>query len=397
MADPIHTAQMHRMMRVDGKKKTIASGMAVDAEIITGDRRIIDCIRSPLLRCRHESGREMRSATPVALAAAILLLFAGPVSAQVRPSPTDAVAELRNAATVTKGVHQLFRREVADGSVPPDLRDGGCRKLAQAVDTLLAFGPLPIIDNALRNMKLVFSGKPEDIPATLAAAAERCRTEPDARLTLRMAGTVGAALASGVDDIEAEIRFGPLLDNASLYGAIKRPQDGIDLLRNLKFALDQDVVLRRDFFAPENLARFFGVRPMIFRNAAGDIRAFWSLKPAAYELRRLPPGVAQHAQWQYSIGLRISSGGKKAGWISVSCNYPSSNAPTFEDVEQEFGTEWQDIWELPRHGPPPPRTAPRGNTLIQYTFDGPPVYRKLVASFGPNADFTSLSLTIEER
>lgn len=43
---------------IDGKKVAIAPGMAVNAEIITGDRRVIDFVLSPILRYRHESGRE---------------------------------------------------------------------------------------------------------------------------------------------------------------------------------------------------------------------------------------------------------------------------------------------------------------------------------------------------
>jgi hemolysin D len=43
---------------VDGKRVAIAPGMAINAEIITGDRRVIDFVLSPILRYRHESGRE---------------------------------------------------------------------------------------------------------------------------------------------------------------------------------------------------------------------------------------------------------------------------------------------------------------------------------------------------
>jgi hemolysin D len=43
---------------VDGRRVPIAPGMAVNAEIITGDRRVIDFALSPILRYRHESGRE---------------------------------------------------------------------------------------------------------------------------------------------------------------------------------------------------------------------------------------------------------------------------------------------------------------------------------------------------
>lgn len=45
-------------MNIDGKKVAIAPGMAVNAEIITGDRRVIDYVLSPILRYRAESARE---------------------------------------------------------------------------------------------------------------------------------------------------------------------------------------------------------------------------------------------------------------------------------------------------------------------------------------------------
>jgi hemolysin D len=43
---------------VDGKYVAIAPGMAVNAEIITRDRRVIDFVLSSILRYRHENGRE---------------------------------------------------------------------------------------------------------------------------------------------------------------------------------------------------------------------------------------------------------------------------------------------------------------------------------------------------
>jgi len=43
---------------VDRKRVAIAPGMAVAAEIITGDRRVIEYLLSPVLRYRDEAGRE---------------------------------------------------------------------------------------------------------------------------------------------------------------------------------------------------------------------------------------------------------------------------------------------------------------------------------------------------
>jgi hemolysin D len=41
-----------------GKRVAITPGMAVSAEIITGDRRVIEYVLSPVLRYRSEPGRE---------------------------------------------------------------------------------------------------------------------------------------------------------------------------------------------------------------------------------------------------------------------------------------------------------------------------------------------------
>jgi hemolysin D len=45
-------------MAIDGREVNLSPGMAVTAEIRTGERRLIDCLLSPLLRCRHEAMKE---------------------------------------------------------------------------------------------------------------------------------------------------------------------------------------------------------------------------------------------------------------------------------------------------------------------------------------------------
>jgi hemolysin D len=45
-------------INVEGKRVAIAPGMAVSAEIITGNRRVIEYVLSPVLRYRSEAGRE---------------------------------------------------------------------------------------------------------------------------------------------------------------------------------------------------------------------------------------------------------------------------------------------------------------------------------------------------
>ena len=53
--DYVNTSLIQRLNEVH---VAIAPGMVVSAEIITGDRRVIEYALSPVLRCRHEAGRE---------------------------------------------------------------------------------------------------------------------------------------------------------------------------------------------------------------------------------------------------------------------------------------------------------------------------------------------------
>jgi hemolysin D len=45
-------------MMIDGERQDPEPGMAVTAEIKTGNRRVISYLLSPLARYAHESGRE---------------------------------------------------------------------------------------------------------------------------------------------------------------------------------------------------------------------------------------------------------------------------------------------------------------------------------------------------
>lgn len=53
-----HIRILQRAIRVAGKDQPIGSGLAVQAEIVIGRRRIIDYLLSPIARTLDEAGRE---------------------------------------------------------------------------------------------------------------------------------------------------------------------------------------------------------------------------------------------------------------------------------------------------------------------------------------------------
>jgi hemolysin D len=47
-----------RQFKVDGVEETLPSGMSVSAEIVTGKRRVISYLWSPVAKAINEAGRE---------------------------------------------------------------------------------------------------------------------------------------------------------------------------------------------------------------------------------------------------------------------------------------------------------------------------------------------------
>jgi hemolysin D len=55
---PARIRLTQRQFRVDGVEKTLSSGMSVSAEIVTGKRRVISYLWSPVAKAINEAGRE---------------------------------------------------------------------------------------------------------------------------------------------------------------------------------------------------------------------------------------------------------------------------------------------------------------------------------------------------
>jgi hypothetical protein len=109
------------------------------------------------------------------------------------------------------------------------------------------------------------------VPRTIEEAVRECHERRDRELTVKVAATLADALEHARKDKVAEAKYGPIVDNPEYYRAIKSPMSGLDLLRNVKWAIDHDALLRIDFFTSENMKRFFGVSAVVFREiAAGE-------------------------------------------------------------------------------------------------------------------------------
>jgi hypothetical protein len=198
----------------------------------------------------------------------------------------------------------------------------------------------------------------------------------------------------------ANEKFGSIIDHPQFYGAVTPPTSGMDLLRNAKWALDHNALLRVDFFTPQNMKRFMGTAAPVFR-FLDRIEVRWEFKPSASELASLPTDVAAYAKCIYGANrYQETDGSLKQASLYFECNYQNRNYPTFDEVVKVFGNEWWPGWEVfgpPSHGWPSPATAPHGNDEMVYDFEGVPyrdglARRRALVGFLPDASFKSFSL-----
>jgi hypothetical protein len=239
-------------------------------------------------------------------------------------------------------------------------------------------------------------------PPTLRAAIEEAEKRRIPNLTMSVALSLKLAFYHAWQGLAADARYGPIIDNPKFYDAVKPPTSGMELLRNAKWAFDNDALLRVDFFTSENMKRFLGVAAPVIRTL-DDIFVRWETKPSEADLAALPPNVAEGARCIYIVkGSLQADGNLKSGSLDFNCDYvPNRAYPTFDEVVEVFGHRWRSAWEVngpPLHGMPLPPTAAHGNEDMVYEFQGAPyrgrhVWRQVLARFAPDASFAGFSLS----
>jgi hypothetical protein len=157
-----------------------------------------------------------------------------------------------------------------------------------------------------------------------------------------------------------------------LMATIERPTTTIQVLQNFKFALDNDLFLRDDFYTDENLGKFFAAN-----------KVFW------YEMT--PARTSGFVYTQYSVGFSLIHGvmdekgnvianGKKRGGGTINA------AVTADSIIELFGKPMKitDPYATDNSRHPTPlieKTHELGNLAIEYRFDRPSSTASLNCTF----------------
>jgi hypothetical protein len=225
--------------------------------------------------------------------------------------------------------------------------------------------------------------KLRNLPASLKVFLKGCLTF----ITVAAVFVVTMAFAHGADNQQQKMneQGGQAVvskqDDASaseLYAVVKKPTTPMELLKNIKFALDHELLLRDDFYTDENLMRFLGgSRVEWVDNRPGlrrvEVRNLGNL----FEMSSSWPGMGISAVLlttdEKNRGY-VEGGSRLKGRIGI---YPLGDSRmTIEAVESVFGkpTEVYNPYagEKPPYGTKlGPKTHPLGHMAFKYRFDHP--------------------------
>ena len=179
----------------------------------------------------------------------------------------------------------------------------------------------------------------------------------------------GHALADEIRQESPALLTPPLIDQKNgvstkeIYAMVKKPTMPIELLQNIKFALDHQLLQNEDFYTDENMKSFLGGRKVFWEKDDHTEKrgGFVGLDQMVKTERKFNDGIS------FSFDRKIKENGQVQ--IELELIIFGEHPANFDAVEKIFGTDWH----YPRnrmvrgHGEViPSATQPHGNAHIEY-------------------------------
>lgn len=322
---------------------------------------------------------------PPSLAGLILILLLNSSWWQMAQAQTDdvALAKLHQARGLL---------DIAVSTSAEKLPQIDYSRVKQAAVLFEQCAPKFIVDDAYRFEIQSFPSSVQASLPSLMSIVEYCDEARSAECKQIM-GDLSSFILSAILQLEAERDY-PVPADPQFYESLTPPKDGIDLLRNFRFLLDQNALGRPDFYRADIISRAFGTAPQAIYRSGQGYRATWFAKPA-------PAHLAQSCSYQ------IEGRGRRAGAsnvlpfgsVQLGCSLPRA-MPTLSDVEKVFGTTWSTTVKSPMALPPTSRRQPDAHVPIAYetvsSSDGRRILKTLYVAFDGNGQASHFFLGLME-
>lgn len=170
-----------------------------------------------------------------------------------------------------------------------------------------------------------------------------------------------------------------------MFAMVKKPSTLIELLSNIKVALDNGLLIQDSFYSEANLKHFFGANKISWRAPENDPGKKWvNVSEFGDMVKPVTVGNNVFSGIDCSAGKTVNGHEKTNASVKL-LFMGSEESLSFEKVVQLFGPGWQQDPYLPF--PPSGKifktpTHPHGNERIKYVYDNPRGRRSIEIEFG---------------
>ncbi len=173
-----------------------------------------------------------------------------------------------------------------------------------------------------------------------------------------------------------------------------KPKTAVDLLHNIKLAIQSGALLKREFYDDANLLQYFGgVSVQLSTHSlnviGGSVLGFDEIVAPTPFHGSFLPGMTLQFSWSRRDGTSVES--------ELILRFGRSTKVGFDDVVKVFSSAWKKApLELPSaHYTPDPITRPHGNEIIIHEFQTAGVVQEMRVEF--KGDGTLYSIYIKGR
>jgi hypothetical protein len=173
-----------------------------------------------------------------------------------------------------------------------------------------------------------------------------------------------------------------------------KPKTVVDLLHNIRLAIQSGALLKREFYDDAYLLQYFGgVNVQLSAHSldviGGSVLGFDEIVAPTPLNGSFLPGMTLQFSWSRRDGTSVES--------ELILRFGPSTRVGFDDVVQVFSGAWKKApLELPSaHYTPDPITRPHGNQIITYEFQTAGVVQEMRVEF--KGDGTIYSIYIKGR
>lgn len=191
------------------------------------------------------------------------------------------------------------------------------------------------------------------------------------------------------------------LSTKDLVKMVKMPTTPIELLKNLQFALNSEMLLREDFYTEENLRKLTGGTKFGW-HSTGKVGANF-IDIEVFGLDQIPRYKPYDPASPNFINLRFKGTKQENGKLSISVSTRfefGDPRVSYSEIEKLFDTQWQALekprWSSNRTYREP--TEPHGNQKWGYVINrSESVEERVDIDFGPSAIAESIFFKQEQK